>query len=252
MKVCVVGGKQKGYQILIDATVEATRPFYDLPAIINPSSKYIFFLHGMFAEIYGPNGIHPRFGIYDYHGIVKAFADRGFTVISEIRRKKTNPYKYAGKVARQIKTLLANCVSPEQITVAGFSKGGTITLYTAAKIREHNVSYVVMGGCSHNGAAVLRSYNKSIGQLIPFIKGRFLSIYDASDQKCNICQKVFKTAPVKATFKEIKVKNGLGHGLFYQPRKDWLEPVVDWINRKDSYGSINSTVSQQSRRNNHD
>ncbi len=221
--------------------LEAARPSYDLPAIIDPSSKYIFFLHGMLAEMYGPNGIHPRFGIYDYHGIVKAFDDRGFTVISEIRRKKTIPYKYAGKVARQVKTLMTKSVPPENIIVAGFSKGGTITLYTAAKIRDHNVNYVVMGGCSSKGAAVLRSYNKSIGQLIPFIKGRFLSIYDASDQKCNICQKVFKTAPAKATFKEIKVKNGLGHGLFYHPRKDWLEPVVEWINQKDSYGSKNDS-----------
>ncbi len=27
------------------------------------------------------------------------------------------------------------------------------------------------------------------------------------------------------------LKNGLGHGLFYRPRKDWIEPVTEWISQ---------------------
>ena len=62
-----------------------TKFCYELPLAINPLAKYIFFLHGKIVEMYGPNGIHSCFGIYDYHGIVKSFAKHGFTVISEIR-----------------------------------------------------------------------------------------------------------------------------------------------------------------------
>ena len=80
---------------------------YDLPSAINPSAKYIFFLHGKIVETYGPNGRHSSFGIYDYHGIVKSFENLGFKVISEVRPKGTKLNKYAGKILRQIKTLLA-------------------------------------------------------------------------------------------------------------------------------------------------
>ena len=205
---------------------------YDLPSTINPSAKYLFFLHGKIVEMHGPNGIHPCFGIYDYHGIVKSFTNLGFTVISEIRPKGTNLDKYAGKIVRQIKTLLANSIPPEQITVVGFSKGSVITLLVSAKLMDPKVNFVLMSGCSHKGTHVLRSYKKLIGQSVQFMQGRFLSIYDVSDHKCDICQKIFKNASGEATFKEIKVKSGLGHSLFYRPRRNWIEPVVEWISQK--------------------
>lgn len=212
--------------------IGAAKFSYNLPSAINPFANYIFFLHGKIVEEHGPNGIHPFFGIYDYHGIVKSFENRGFTVISEIRPKGTKLYKYAGKIVRQIKTLLANGIPPEQITVVGFSKGSAITLLVSANLKNSGVNFVVMSGCGHKGTHVRRSYKKLIGQSVQFLQGRFLSIYDESDQKCDICQKIFKSASDDATFKEIKVKNGLGHSLFYRPRRDWFEPVVEWINQK--------------------
>lgn len=206
--------------------------FYDLPSAISPSAKYIFFLHGKIAEKHGPNGRHPCFGIYDYHGIVKSFENRGFTVISEIRPKGTKLDKYAGKIARQIKTLLSNGISPEQITVAGFSKGATISLLISSKLKNPGVNFVVMAVCGHNGARVRKHHNKLIGQSLQFMQGQFLSIYDVSDQTCNVCQRILKNVSAKVTFKEIKLKNGLGHSLFYRPRRDWIEPVAEWINQK--------------------
>ena len=206
--------------------------FYDLPSAISPSEKYIFFLHGKIAEKHGPNGIHPCFGIYDYHGIVKSLANCGLTVISEIRHQGTKLDKYAGKIARQIKTLLSNGIPPEQITVAGFSKGATISLLVSSKLRNPGINFVVMGICGHNGTRVRKHYNKLIGQSVQFMQGRFLSIYDEADQKCDICNRIFKSFSGDTTFKEIKVKNCLGHGLFYRPRRDWIEPVVEWINKK--------------------
>ncbi len=205
---------------------------YDLPSAINPSAKYIFFLHGKIVETYGPNGIHSSFGIYDYHGIVKSFENRGFTVISEIRPKGTKLYKYAGKIARQIKTLLAYGIPPEQITIVGFSKGSAITLLVSTDLKISGVNFVLMSGCSHKGTYVRRSHEKLIGQSVQSMQGRFLSIYDEFAPQCDICQRILKNTSNETTFDEIKVKNGLGHSLFYRPRRDWLEPIVEWIDQK--------------------
>jgi hypothetical protein len=209
-----------------------TKTFYGLPSAISPSAKYIFFLHGKIAEKYGPNGIHPCFGIYDYNGIVNSFANCGFTVISEIRPQGTKLDKYAGKIDSQVNTLLANSIPPEQITVAGSSKGATIALLVSSKLKNPGVNFVLMGLCGHNGARVRKHYNKLLVQSLQFIQGRFLSIYDFSDQKCAGCQRILKNVSDKVTFKEIRLKNGLGHSLFYRPRRDWIEPVVEWIYQK--------------------
>lgn len=205
---------------------------YDLPSAINPSAKYIFFLHGKIVETYGPNGRHSSFGIYDYHGIVKSFENLGFKVISEVRPKGTKLNKYAGKILRQIKTLLAYGIPPEQITVVGFSKGCTITFLVSAKLKNSGVNFVLMSGCSHNGTHVRRRHKKLISQSVQSMKGRFLSIYDESDPKCDICQRILTNTSNETIFNEIKVKNGLGHSLFYRPRRDWLEPIVEWIDQK--------------------
>jgi len=205
---------------------------YGLPSAISPSVKYIFFLHGNIAEKHGPNGIHPCFGIYDYHGIVNSFAKCGFTVISEIRPQGTKLDKYAEKIVRQVKSLLANSIPPEQITVAGFSKGVTIALLVSSKLKNPGVNFVMMGLCGHNGARVRKHYNKLIGQSVQFMQGRFLSIYDVFDKKCEVSQRIFKNASANVTFKEIMLKNGLGHSLFYRPRRDWIEPIAAWINQR--------------------
>ena len=237
---------------------------YDLPLAINPSAEYIFFLHGKIVETYGPNGTHSSFGIYDYHGIVKAFESRGFKVISDVsvckllislyaklpkssfkafesrgfkvisdvRPKGTKLYKYAEKIVRQIKTLLAYGLPPEQITVVGFSKGSAITLLVSTKLKISGVNFVLMSGCSHKGTHVRRRYKKLIDRSVQFMQGRFLSIQDESDPKCDICQRILKNTSNETTFNEIKVKNGLGHSLFYRPRRDWLEPIVEWIDQK--------------------
>ena len=209
-----------------------TKIVYDLPSAISPSAKYIFFLHGKIVEKNGPNGVHPCFGIYDYHGIVNSFATCGFTVISEIRPQGTKLDKYASKIARQVKTLLANGIPPEQITVAGFSKGATISLLISYKLKNQRVNFVVMGRCAYNGARVRKYHHKLMGQAVQFIQGRFLFIYDDFEQKCDICQRILENVSGKVVFKEIILNNGLGHSLFYRPRREWLEPMVEWINQK--------------------
>jgi hypothetical protein len=202
---------------------------YDIPPTVDPSARYLFFLHGMNVEKSGPYGEHPQHGAYDYYGILKAFADLGFTVISEIRPMGTNPSRYAEKVARQVETLLAGDVPPEHIIITGFSKGGVITFFVSARLVNPRVNFVVMAGCGKG--RFQHSYTRVLRQVAPYLQGRFLSIYDGSDQAADTCKMAFAMASGGTTSMEIKLRTGLGHGLFYRPRKDWLEPVIDWINR---------------------
>ena len=205
---------------------------YNLPSVINPSARYIFFLHGKFVERHGPNGRHPCFGIYDYHGIVESFRNRGFVVISEVRPEGTKLDKYARKIERQIKTLMSYGLSPEQITVVGFEKGSAITLLASARLKDFGVNFVMMSGCSYEGTHVLGRYRKLIDQSVQSMQGRFLYIYDVSDQKCDVCLRILKNASDEVTFKEMMLNNGLGHSLFYLPRREWIEPVTEWISKE--------------------
>ena len=134
---------------------------YDLPWVIKPSEKYIFFLHGKIVEKQGPNARHPCFGIYDYHGIVKSFENRGFTVISEMRSKGTKLYKYSGNIVRQINTLLVHGIPPEQITVVGFSKGSAITLLVSAKLKNPEVNFVVMSVIRYQ-VSIFKLYQRTL------------------------------------------------------------------------------------------
>jgi hypothetical protein len=217
---------------LMDSGFYREKFSYSLPSIINPSARYVFFLHGRFVERYGPNGRHPRFGIYDYYGIIKSFRLRGFEVISEIRPKGTKLDKYARKIVNQIKTLLTYGISPKQITVVGFSKGSAITLLVSAMLKDFGVNFVIMSGCSQNGTHVLEKHRKLIEQSVQYMQGRFLYIYDVTGQKCDVWRRILKNTSANGTFKEMMLKNGLGHKLFYHPRKEWIEPVTEWINQE--------------------
>ena len=57
------------------------------------------------------------------------------------------------------------------------------------------------------------------------LKGRILSLYDESDEMAGSCQRLF--APGMPT-REVKLKTGLRHGLFFRPRPDWIDLVTEW------------------------
>jgi hypothetical protein len=111
----------------------------------------------------------------------------------------------------------------------GFSKGGVITLFGSARLQNPRVNFVVMAGCGKGPFE--RAYARVLKQAAGSLQGRFLSIYDVSDQVADTCEIAFTLASKEMTSTEIELRTGLGHGLFYRPRKVWLDPVVDWINR---------------------
>ena len=125
---------------------------YGMPSDIDPSAKYFFFMHNYYVEKNGPEGD------CKYNDILKAFADRRFIVISEVRTGKIVPSTYAEKVVRQVRTLLDSGVPPQNITVGGHSKGGVINLCIASKLENPKVNFVVMAGCEIAAVKKLNMY----------------------------------------------------------------------------------------------
>lgn len=196
---------------------------YGIPPTIDGSAHYLFFLHNYYVEQHGPNRD------CKYHDILKAFSEKGFTVISEVRSGKIVPSLYAQKIVRQVKKLLNAGVPPERISIAGHSKGGVITLCVASQLRNPKIGYIIMAGCDI----------KSLEQAYPDftqIKGEILSIYASSDSIANSCQNEFSKAIIGICYKEMKLKSEKGHRLFFQPEDIWVEPVMAWINQRGANG----------------
>jgi hypothetical protein len=211
--------------VLSFALISYAKPVsYEIPSTIDPSARHFFFLHNYYVEKHGPDGV------CKYHDILKTFADKGFTVISEVRSGKIVPSEYAIKIVRQVKWLLDAGVPPERITIAGHSKGGVITLCAASHLGNPKIGYIIMAGCEI----------KSLAQAYPDftqLKGDFLSIYASSDSIASSCQKSFSEAIIGISNKEITLKSDKGHKLFFQPEDIWINPVMTWLSRRKTNGN---------------
>ena len=189
-----------------------------LPQPIDPGARYLIYLHNQFWETAAPGEAHPQFGPYDYEGILAAFAGRGLTVIAERRPPDADPPVSADRVARQVRDLIAAGVPAQAITVVGFSKGGAIAILASSALADDGVNVVVLAGCGRWLA--LRP------DLVPH--GRMLSIVEASDDVAGSCRPLFERAPPGSRTEEIELDLGGGHGAFFVPRPQWVEPTVAW------------------------
>ena len=198
----------------------ALRIFTDLPVQIDPNSRYLFYLHGAIIERAGVRPTHPEFGVYEYREILEVFAGRGFVVISEARPAGTNGAVYAEKVADQVGALMKGGVSPEHITVVGFSKGGGIAITASSILSEERLNFVFMGACG--------PWLDSRPEIVPH--GRLLALREKSDDLVGSCEELFARTTSEGERKEIILELGGGHGAFYRPQSEWLGPVVEWAN----------------------
>jgi hypothetical protein len=192
---------------------------YDMPSTVDRSANYLFFLHNYFVEMKGPDGA------CKYYDILQAFAEKDFTVISEVRSGQIVPAEYAKKITGQVTRLLGAGVPPENITVAGHSKGGVITLCVASQLGNPKVRFVVMAGCEI----------KPLAQTYPdftMLSGDFLSVYASSDSVAGSCETAFSKSVQGISSREIELESAKGHRLFFQPEDLWLEPVMTWIRQK--------------------
>ena len=189
-----------------------------LPETIDPSARYLFYLHNQFWETAAPGEVHPQFGPYDYEGILAAFSASRLTVIAERREPGADAAVSADRIVRQIRDLIAAGTPASAITVVGFSKGGAIAILASAALADDGVNVVVLAGCGR--------WLASRPDLVP--RGRLLSVFEASDDLAGSCRPLFERAPPGSRTNEIELHLGGGHGAFFVPRQEWIAPTVEW------------------------
>jgi hypothetical protein len=208
---------QRAAEATSAAPAESTLPCRGV-AIMNEECRHLIYLHGQIVEGSGGRPEHPRFGVYEYERIVATLRERGLEVISEVRPAGTRVDAYAGQVAEQVEELIATGVKPSHITVAGHSKGGAIAIYTSSIVDRAEVNFVFLACCGRWVGA----------PDAPRVRGRILSIFEASDELGRSCQPAFKRAREGTVHHEIEIAIGGGHGAFFRPDPAWIEPLVDW------------------------
>ena len=216
-------GRQAGHGPAPDAAVVSPvgAVVTALPRPIDPDRRYLIYLHNQFQETATEGQEHPVFGPYHYRQILEAFAERRFVVLSEQREPRADPARWADRVAEQVRMLLEAGVAPDRVTVVGFSKGGAIAILAAARVADPGVSYVFLAACGQ--------WLDSMPDLRP--SGRLLSIREASDVAAGSCRPLLERAPQGVQTREVEIHVGGGHGAFFSPRDEWIDPVVEWANK---------------------
>jgi hypothetical protein len=59
--------------------------------------------------------------------------------------------------------------------------------------------------------------------------GNVLSIHDRSDKLSITPALYFQRSAGLGKFKEIVLALDLGHGIIYRPYRQWIEPIVQWL-----------------------
>ena len=191
------------------------------PAAAPKAERHLFYLHGAIVENEGPLGVSPRYGLYDYPGLIAAFRKAGLTVRSEVRPRGTEVGPYADKVVSEIRALIASGVDPSHITVTGASKGGLIAALVSARLRNPKVRYILLANCN---PWLIRTHD-------PKLSGEILSVYEVSDEIGGSCADVVKRSPAVTRFEEVRLETGLGHGIVYRPLEQWMAPAIAWAKR---------------------
>ena len=196
---------------------------YAFPEQIDPSKRYLIYIHGKIIEDQGLPAISPDYGEYEYEAILKRFSDYGFVVISDQRPKNADVVEYAQKTAQQAKDLLEAGVLAKNITVVGASKGGAIAIYVSNLLANPEVNYVIMAICHPDNVTDFIRDQISL-------YGNVLSIYDSSDELAGSCQSLFDLSQGKGLAKhdEIVLHIGTGHGILYKPLDEWITPIIQW------------------------
>jgi len=198
---------------------------YAFPDSIDPSKRYMFYLHGKIIEDQGLPAISPDFGEYEYEAILEKLSEHGFAVISEQRPMNTG-VEYARRIVEQIISLRNAGVPARNITVVGASKGAYLTIFVSHFLQNENVNIVIMAICTPDIVDELKQ-----NQILLY--GNVLSIYDSVDEYAGTCQELFSFSEGRgiAAHDEIVLHLGMGHGMLYQPLDDWIIPVVQWANK---------------------
>ena len=194
----------------------------DVPAQVRTDARYLIYLHARIVEEQGQRPTDERFGVYEYQQILDTLAASGAEVIAEPRPRGTDFRAFGAHVADQVRRLMAAGVPAERIAVVGFSKGGAIAMVASALLGDPRIAFVFLGPCG----------DWVQGRDDVDVRGRILSIYEASDELGTSCEPLFAQAGEPGEHREIRIDTGAGHGAFFRPRPEWLTPLLHWIERR--------------------
>jgi hypothetical protein len=194
-----------------------------VPDSPDSSKRYLFYLHGLIVEVAGIRPKSEEHGYYEYELILRELARKGFVVISEVREKDTQVQPYAEYLVSEVKKLLAAGVSQANITIVGASKGGIIAAYASSMLREEEVNFVFLAGL----------FEKCLVDENLTLYGKVLSIHDRSDTLSMKPDAYFERSSGQGTFEKIVLSEGFGHGVIYQPYREWLDPMVEWLKKNN-------------------
>ncbi len=194
--------------------------FANVPAKIDPSARYLFYLSGYIVEAGNRRPNSPRFGVYEYDEILKAFAREGLVVISEARVKNPEIEPYALKVTAQIRQLLRAGVPASHITVVGASQGSWIEMLVSTYLRNRDVKFVLLAACSAEKEFLNRVD----------LHGAVLSIFEKSDL-AQSCEQFHADGTGISEWAEVALNTGLKHGFIYRPLPEWIAPTIAWARR---------------------
>lgn len=189
---------------------------------IDPSARYLFYLHARVVEDVGLPAVSERFGEFRYHDILARLAREGYTVISEVRPKDASSGLYARRTAAQVRALLDAGVPASHITVIGASKGAYITALVSHETRQAGVGYVILAMCDPDTVAYMIKQGTRL-------HGDVLAIRDAADADfAGPCAPLFSASPDIGATREIVVEVGTGHGIVFRPIDEWVLPALEW------------------------
>jgi hypothetical protein len=199
---------------------------YVFPKSIDPTQKYLFYLHGKIIEDQGILAVSPDYGEYQYQAILEKLGSYGFVVLSEPRAKNTDAMQYAKRISAQVTDLLKAGVPAKNITVVGASKGAGIAIFVSHLLDNEEINYVIMAICD---PATVKELEQNGIALV----GNVLSIYDSADQLAGSCQELFSFSEGRgiARHGEIVLNVGTGHGILYKPLDEWITPAVQWAGK---------------------
>ena len=89
---------------------------------------------------------------------------------------------------------------------------------TSSVLADDRVSFVFIAACGR--------WLEEMPELAS--RGRLLALREASDEMIGSCEGLLALAEGEGERREVVVELGGGHGAFYRPQAEWVEPVVAW------------------------
>ena len=206
--------------LLATSSALASELYEEFPNTIAPEERYVFYSHGLIVEGNERRPFHDDFGYYEFELIKQTlFEDEDFNLVAHQRPKDTDPDGYATQLAVWVTQLVDGGVSPENITLIGFSRGGLITLKAANSLNHLGINTAIMAVC----------FDGDYPSEPPFaLGGHILSIYEDSDV-VRSCRDILLRSDNAKSKREVAIFTGLEHGAFFKPIPEWIVPLKAWL-----------------------